>query len=258
MNRCVLWVGPPGSRLPARLGQGLPAVLRSLPPGELRPFNPAVSGVAVLVVELRGHEHGLTPLRLTQLQRDGFMPWSLILLPARPRYSCIDWLDAGADRCLPVDSDLAVVEAMIRALLHRCHGQPATYTEHGVLRFEPDTKTLFHPGGRVALTCGEPRVADVLFQRGARHVRPEEIGQALRTDARLQRSPSLVSLYIHRINRKIRPYGLRIEFKRAYGYRLRLDAEDDARTERPDWPAHASAHALHSWWSAHANTHGPA
>lgn len=258
MNSCVLWIGPPGSQLRALLGRGLPAPLRSLPPGDLRSSNPDLADVGVLVMEIREHEHGLAPTRLNQLQRDGFKPWSLILLPARPRYSCIDWLDAGADRCLSLDSDLAVMGAMIRALLHRCHGQPATYTEHGVLRFEHDTKTLFHPGGRVALTCGETRVADVLFQRGARHVRPEEIGQALRTDERLQRSPSLVSLYIHRINRKIRPYGLHIEFKRAYGYRLRLDAEDDARTERPDWSARASAHALHSWWSAHANTHGPA
>lgn len=256
MGRGVLWIGPAVSQLPEQLGQGVPAPLRRLPLGGAWPSACTLAGASVVVLEPRGDGHGLPPVWLTRLQSEGLMPLSLILQPDNPRYSCIDWLDAGADRCLPLRTEPVVLQAMIRALLHRCQGLPATYTEHGLLRFEHDTKTLFHPSGRVSLTCRETRVADALFRQGARYVRPEKIAQALCADECLQRSPSLVALYIHRINRKIQPYGLRIEFKRTYGYRLSLNAPDSVRTEAQDGPARVPMHPLHSWWSPHANPHG--
>lgn len=257
MGRHVLWIGPAGSLLPQQVGRGVYAPLRLLPLGDVLPSAGDLSDACVVVLEPAKDGHGLEPSWLARLQSEGVFPLSLILQTDKPRYSNIDWLDAGADRCLPLRTDTEVMQAMIRALVHRCQGEPATYTEHGLLRFEHDTKTLVHPGGRVSLTSRETRVADVLFRQGTRYVRPEKIVQALCPDECLQRCTSQVSLYIHRINRKIQPYGLRIEYKRAYGYRLSLKVSETLRAQTNDGAAWASRHVLHSWWSPHANPHGP-
>jgi len=257
MGRHVLWIGPAGSPLSRQVGQGVNAPLRTLPLGGILPSAGDLSDAGVVVLEPTKDGHGLEPSWLARLQRDGVFPLSLILQTGKPRYSNIDWLDAGADRCLPLRTEPEVMQAMIRALLHRCQGEPATYTEHGLLRFEHDTKTLVHPGGRVSLTSRETRVADVLFRQGTRYVRPEKIVRALCPDECLQGCTSQVSLYIHRINRKIQPYGLRIEYKRAYGYRLSLKVSETSRAQTNDGFACAPRHVLHSLWSPCANPHGP-
>ena len=171
---------------------------------------------------------------------------TLVLLPAAQASQAIAWLNAGADRCLPRETDIRVIQAMIRAMLHRRRGLLATYTEHGQLRYESDTQTLSCGSVRVPLTRRETLVASLLFQHLRRHVRHDEIMQALCSAGPGACAPTLVSLYIHRINKKIRPFGVCIGFKRGYGYRLHADpSKPDSQTHVP-WLGAFKSHELQS------------
>ena len=184
---------------------------------------PAHPTCDVLVVELSDAQACFDPYLLRNIFQSAECPWTLVLLPGCHERQMIAWLNAGADRCLPRESDTTVIQAMIRSMLHRRQGLVATYTEHGLLRYESDTRTLFCESERIPLTERETLVASLLFQHLGRYVRHDEIMQALCTGGRRECAPALVSLYIHRINKKIRPYGVRIGFKRGYGYRLHAD-----------------------------------
>ena len=124
---------------------------------------------------------------------------------------------------------------MVRSMLHRRQGLVAPYTEHGRLRYESDTRTLFHESNRIALTQRETLVASLLFQQLRRYVRHDEIMQALCEMGQSECSPALVSLYIHRINKKIRPFDVQIGFKRGYGYRLHADPSRQSSHTTVEW-----------------------
>ena len=193
---------------------------------------PAHATCDVLVVELSDAQACFDPYLLRNIFQSAECPWILVLLPGCHERQMIAWLNAGADRCLPRESDTRVIQAMIRSMLHRRQGLVATYTEHGLLRYESDTRTLFCESERIPLTERETLVASLLFQHLGRHVRHDEIMRALCAVGRRECAPALVSLYIHRINKKIRPYGVRIGFKRGYGYRLHADLSKQSSLPR--------------------------
>ena len=173
--------------------------------------------------------------RFDNASRHRAAPLTLVLLPHSAADQAVAWLNAGADRCMPRESDVRLVQAMIRSMLHRRHGQLASLTEHGPLRFEHDTHTLFHESQRVPLTHRETVVASVLFQPAGRYIRHEEILKALCAQGPHECRPALVSLYVHRINKKIQPYGLHIGFKRGYGYRLQVPPPQDKGLSALAW-----------------------
>lgn len=197
--------------------------------------SPAHAPCDVLVVELSDAQACFDPYRLCNVFQSAQCPLTLVLLPGCCKPQMIAWLNAGADRCLPRESDTRVVQAMIRAMLHRRQGLVATYTEHGLLRYDSDTRTLFYKSERVPLTERETLVASLLFQHLGRYVRHDEIMQALCAVGRRGCAPALVSLYIHRINKKIRPFGVHIGFKRGYGYRLHADLSKQSIPTTVEW-----------------------
>lgn len=233
----LLWWCAEGSTLAQPVCSGLQAVVHVIEDAgvALTPVARLDRPAAVRVIEIQDARPDRGPAWLASRGLLSPQVLSLVLLPAAVHGQSAAWLNAGADRCMPADSPLPLLRAMIRSMLHRCRGQAAACTEHGPLRFEHDTNTLFHHAERLPLTCRETLVARLLFQSGARPVRPADILRALGGEAGAPASPSLVSLYVHRLNRKIRPYGLGIAFKRGYGYLLgEHHNEEDAGT-RVGW-----------------------
>lgn len=235
----LYWVGARGESpaLQAQACAGLRAQVQRLDGTDwqrqgLAPFTP---GPALVVIEVHEAGAALRPGGLSWAAATSQRPWVLVLLPVSARTAVGAWLDAGADRCLLLDSDPALIQAMLRAMAHRIQGQLATYTEHGGLRFDHDTHTLFHATGRVPLTCRETRVARLFFERGERPVKALDIWCALGKDGDLPSSSSLIALYVHRINRKIQPHGLHIDFRKAYGYRLQPWTDTSVPPLRVDW-----------------------
>lgn len=193
----------------------------------------------VAVMELTGVQDLPPPDVLMNLSMRWNHPLILVLLPKAIGHQTTAWLNAGADRCLPAETDIALIQAMIRSMLNRCCGQPATYTEHGLLRFEHDTNTLLHGNARVELTYKETLLTSLLLRNANRHIRRDELFQLLCVDGKRNSDPAVVYLYIHRLNKKLRGYGLRIVHKRGYGYRMRDDLPKERASKACDCPSPA-------------------
>ena len=170
----------------------------------------------------------------------------LVLLPKAIGHQTTAWLNAGADRCLPAETDIAVVQAMIRSMLNRFRGQLARYTEHGLLRFEHDTNTLFHGNVRVELTHKETLLISLLLRNANRHIRRDELFKRLCADSKRNTCPTAVYLYIHRLNKKLRGYGIHIAHKRGYGYQIHDGPPTDRAAKAFDCtsPAQKSSHYI--------------
>ncbi|MFM7007727.1 MAG: winged helix-turn-helix domain-containing protein [Betaproteobacteria bacterium] len=189
----------------------------------------------VLVIELAHNQIHLQSDWIKNFSGYPSSPLMLVLLPTSEEQQAISLLNAGADRCMPRESDIGLIQAMVRSMLQRRRGHVATYTEHAMLRFEHSTNTLFYQSQRLPLTHRETLVAGLMFRHVGRHVRHDQILKLLAGDEQKEINPALVSLYVHRINRKIRPYGVHIGFKRGYGYRLYVDSLQVRESTSVEW-----------------------
>lgn len=239
----IPWVtAQAGSRLAAHVGGQLPARV-TLVVHRLQALLDPDPGCPV---------HGLTPVRVLELA-DGelrepvsttqvlnlHMPaqLSLVLLPATTQGSASAWLNAGADRCLSLDSDERLILAMVRSMLRRAQGRTAAVSVHGTLKFDHDSRTLYRGDQRIGLTLRETQIANLLFQGGPQLVKADQILRALGMRSLSARHSGMVSLYVHRVNRKIRRFGVHIEFVRNYGYRLSVDPWAELTLRSPPWLA---------------------
>lgn len=191
--------------------------------------------------------------------RFGASVWILVLLAPTQAQSGADaqvWLDAGADRVLPLDADPALVAASLRALIRRAQGVSASQTALGALRFDHPSATLFWHEQRVLLTARETQLAALFFERGLQVVRTQEIVHRLGLRKREAAARAAVPLYVHRLNGKIRPCGLQLVCLRGLGYRLQPMASDvlahpGANARGPVDPAPLAAAPVPVWaWPA--------
>lgn len=171
-------------------------------------------------------------------------PLTLVLLPEGEHGGAASWLDAGADRCLPSGTEPSVMQAMLRALLRRYRGMATSLSVFGPLHFDHDAQTLFSGDQRIWLTCRETQVLSPIFRNGAQRIRTEELLKTLGAQGVRAHSKALVALYVHRVNRKIRPAGVQIEAVRGYGYGLRLLQPP---SPRPPAPRLAGLPGLSHW-----------
>lgn len=177
---------------------------------------------------------------LQALDRTGRPVWSLVLLPGSAGPVC-RWLDAGADRVLPQGVEPVVLGAFLRALLRRAQGHAASQTELGRLRFDHSSATLFHGQQRVLLTARETQLAALFFERGQQLVRTRDILRHLLEHGQRLSETVHVSLQVHRLNRKLRPYGLELVSLRGHGYRL-AECPPQAQCPLPEVPPPSKAH----------------
>lgn len=185
--------------------------------------------------------------------------WSLLLQPdvSDPEN---DWWRAGADRVLSHRAEPKLLAAMVRALLRRVQGAAASQTEVGSLRFDRQSATLFHGTERVLLTARETQLAALFFERGQQVVRTQEILRHLAAHNPHTRTLVHVPLYVHRLNRKLRPYGLELVCLRGYGYRLHdLQAAAPSQATTPlarpgTWPGTTQAATLLASWPPQSAT----
>lgn len=171
---------------------------------------------------------------------------SLVLVAGGEQDLARAWLNAGADRCLGVDTDERLIMAMVRSMLRRVQGHTTPVSVHGPLKFDHDSRTLYQGDQRIVLTLRETQVANLLFHQGTQLVKPEQILRALGMRSLSVRQTGLVSLYVHRVNRKIRRYGVYIEFLRNYGYRLSVDPLGGTELPTLPWPTPLTNRALAS------------
>jgi len=136
----------------------------------------------------------------------------------------VEGLDLGADDYMTKPFDLPEFEARVRALLRRAHFSGGGSMTHGKLRFDTAARRLFHGDQPVDMSAREIALVELLLARQGRVVSKEQIidqlfgfGEDVGTNA--------IEVCVHRVRRKLEPFGVDIRTVRGMGYLL--DKHDD-------------------------------
>jgi two-component system OmpR family response regulator len=137
----------------------------------------------------------------------------------------VEGLDVGADDYLTKPFDLPEFEARVRALLRRAHYSGGGSMTHGKLRFDTAARRLFHGDQPVDMSARELALVELLLARQGRVVSKEQIidqlfgfGEDVGSNA--------IEVCVHRVRRKLEPFGVDIRTVRGMGYLL--DKHEDA------------------------------
>jgi two-component system response regulator TctD len=114
----------------------------------------------------------------------------------------VQGLNLGADDYLAKPFELAELEARVKALLRRTHGNEAVTLTCGALSFDTVSRMFTYGGNPLALTPREYAVLEVLLTRVGRVVPKEKLFDEVFTlddDANLD----AIEIYIHRLRKKL-------------------------------------------------------
>lgn len=162
--------------------------------------------------------------------------WVLVLCEAASGHSRIaEWLDAGADRCLPWPCEPELLAAMLRAMLRPVMPGATRVSHFDGLRFDHEAMTLYFDDQRIALTQREAEVMSLLIQKAGKRVANHEILMHMAKGTSCLLRPAAVQLYVHRINRKIASCGLRVDCIKRVGYGLRVQSTPKREQAEPAW-----------------------
>jgi len=131
----------------------------------------------------------------------------------------VSGLDSGADDYMTKPFDLPEFEARVRALIRRGHATPGASMVHGRLRLDVAARRLFHDGQPIEMSARELALTELLLSRQGRVVSKEQMIDQLfgfGDDV----SSNAIEVYVHRVRRKLEPFGIEIRTVRGMGYLL--------------------------------------
>lgn len=146
----------------------------------------------------------------------------VLLLTARGNTTDrIEGLDAGADDYLVKPFEMAELEARIRAMARRREIPVVRPIEVGLLLFDLQHRQIFHAGAPVDLPRRELAVFEALALSAGRVVSKASLLDAIYgvgTDIEDQ----VVEVYISRLRKKLKPFGVYIKAQRGLGYQFQV------------------------------------
>ena len=168
---------------------------------------------------------GLDGLEVLKRLRDRRSRVPVLILTARDTLDeRVQGLDLGADDYMTKPFDLPEFEARVRALVRRGQYNAGSDLTHGRLRLDTTARRLFHDGIPLEMSAREFALTELLLARQGRVVSKEQIidqmfgfGDDVGTNA--------IEVYVHRVRRKLEPYGVAIRTVRGMGYLLDKFAE---------------------------------
>lgn len=166
---------------------------------------------------------GLTLLRQLRAARKSL---PVILLTARDAVTDrVMGLDLGADDYLSKPFSLVELEARVRALLRRGHGEATAVLQCGHLAFDSIGRRVCLAGEALELSARELAVLETLLFRQGKVVSKEQLIQSLCKWGE-EVTHNAIEVYIHRLRRKVEAGGVAIRTVRGLGYLLdRLDPQ---------------------------------
>lgn len=168
---------------------------------------------------------GLVLLRKLRQQNK---PIPILILTARDRIKdMIKGIELGADDYMTKPFEPKELEARIHALIRRCYGGFQNEIVVGCLSLNTLDNRIKAYGQPMALSPREYAVLEILLIQNDKVVAKEKLAQRLAEDGEAL-ADNAIEVYIHRVRKRIEPYGLRIKTLRGLGYQLEQNEQNTA------------------------------
>ena len=167
---------------------------------------------------------GMDGLEIVRALRRREIAIPVLIITARDRLNeRVTGLDTGADDYLIKPFEIPEFEARVRALLRRYRGGANVEVRVGPLRFIPGQPRVTVGDVSIELVSGELALLELLAQRPGSSVSKAKIAARL---ARSGERPTntAIEVCMHRLRRKLLPFGVRIRALRGFGYVLEADS----------------------------------
>jgi two-component system OmpR family response regulator len=170
-------------------------------------------------------------LELLRKLRHRKVPVPIMILTARDSVNDkIVGIEQGADDYLTKPFELRELEARVHALIRRCYGGFRNDIVIGQLTLDTRNHQVLAEGQPVPLSRREYSALEILLLQAGKVVCKDRIGQRLSADGDAL-TDNAIEIYIHRLRKRIRPYGAIIRTVRGLGYLLeRMEDEESQKS----------------------------
>jgi DNA-binding response OmpR family regulator len=136
----------------------------------------------------------------------------------------VSGLDLGADDYMTKPFDLPELEARVRALIRRSHFGAESEIVYGPVKMDTASRSITISDEPVEFSSRELAVFELLLQRPGRVVSKEQLLEHM-YGFEEEVSQNAIEVLIHRLRKKIEPYGLAVRTIRGLGYVLEMNNE---------------------------------
>lgn len=165
-------------------------------------------------------------LELLRKFRQRKLPLPIMILTARDSVNDrITGIEQGADDYMSKPFELKELEARIHALIRRCYGGFNDDITFGRLHLDPRNHRLSVDGQPLTLAAREYGVLEIMMLQAGKVVSKDRIAQRLSADDGAL-SDNAVEIHVHRLRKRLEPYGLAIRTVRGLGYLLEATKDE--------------------------------
>jgi two-component system OmpR family response regulator len=154
------------------------------------------------------------------------IPLPVLILTSRDGINDrINGIEQGADDYMNKPFELRELEARIHALIRRCYGGFSNDILIGRLALDTHKHQVLVDGQTINVTAREYGALEILLLQAGKVVSKDRIAQRLAVDGDAL-TDNAVEIYIHRLRKRIEPYGAVIRTVRGLGYLLERGIDD--------------------------------